>query len=287
MTERVLIVTAEAGETQLSACASALEEQEGVEWERVVISGLPITEAQQAVHAAAASAVGFDWVLKLDGDMVPSRPTALRDLIERANQAGTTARYTEPVLDWYSDVQIEGVHLLRPASIPDTVEVAPPFFDRWIAQVPGIIKRQVRDPAILHAPDADLEQGLRFGLQRGFKAIGQGPRGVQWHRIHDLRRNWRKRGHPVVLAALAGAAVGVGLASDVEPSPDLVNRTSPSFTRLLASIYDDPDRSAALASGLTRPFGTWRTHLQVNGSVTELSRALAVSLRRRAQGSER
>jgi hypothetical protein len=282
VTPRVLVVTAEAGEPQLDPSARALARQEGVTWERVVISGLPIEDAQRAVHAAAAAAAQYDWVLKLDGDMVLSHPRALLEMIDRAEAARTEARYTEPVLDWYTDRQIEGVHLLRPRAVPPEVEIAPPFFDRWIAQMPGVVVRRLAVPAVLHGPEANLEQGLRFGLQRGSKARSQGPRGGHWHRIDDLRRNWRTHGHPVVQAAVAGAAVGLGLAPEVPPSPDLVSRTSPRFAALLRSLTEDPSRAPELARPLTRPFGTWRSHLQVNGSLAEASRAFAANVKRRS-----
>lgn len=260
MTPRVLVVTPETGEPQLRVASQALQAQIGVEITQVFIHDRPIAEAEAAVHARAVAATGtYDWVLKLDGDMVPARPTSILELVERASASGCDGRYTELVADWYTRTDIEGVHLLKPGSVPKEMTIDEQFHDRWIRELPGTMLPDVT-PAILHAPDPSFEQAVRFGLQRGAKARAQGMMGSHWYRIDDLLRACEQYGDPRRTAAVAGAAVGLGLHPQVSSGTEPLHRE---VENLMGSVRaaDAGERLLRdLAVPLVRPFGLSRTH---------------------------
>jgi len=228
----VLVLSAYAGEPQRPRAEHALRHQKGVVVSQRWIEGLGLDEAMGEVHRRAHAASDVSWVLKMDGDMVPTQDDALRRLVDLASDLRVD-RLTTPVQDFYTGRQISGIHLLRQGAVPALRHRIDHRPDAWLGAIDGRTLRRVRWPVIDHAPDADTAQAVRFGLQRSTKAVIDGPHSSHWSTLASLLRHTRRSGHPSLWAASFGAWVGLGHHPHIQPDRSLVDRGSPQFQQLV------------------------------------------------------
>lgn len=278
---RVLVVTMASGEPQLARVRRSVNGQAHVQATQEVIDGLGMAAAGVAAHHLIdESALDYDWFLLLNADMVLVGPDSLATLIQCAERRRATQRLTTPVLDSFTRSQINGLHLIRgrsPLAIADAEDGI--FHDSWVAALTGITIDGARNPQALHAPDADVPQSLRFGLQRGMKALAGGPRSGRWDTIDLVVANWRRGRTPALDAALLGILAGLGR-GPVEPHADIVNESDPGAIRLLAMAEDGSAGAIVAASELSRPWGTWRLHRSLFGSPAATARSIAAMRKR-------
>jgi hypothetical protein len=222
-----------------------------------------------AVHERTIQSRGdFDYVLKLDGDMVPTSPRSVAILIAEAQRA-SAARFTTPVSDHFTGRQISGVHVIDPNQVPSDRKVVSHRPDHWIASLPGPTLRRVWNPQVDHAPGADAVQGLRFGLQRGTKARLDGPRSGHWSTLLELAE--RRLRHPTIgtRAAIFGAYCGLGLHPTIGTvTRSVVDVAGREFGRVRAAWLRD--RSANFT-----PSSVLRWHRALNSDLGEVGRLCA------------
>lgn len=280
---RVLVVTMAAGEPQLNRGRESVASQSCVLATQVVLEGLGMGEAFVAARdLIVESGPDYDWFLLLNADMVLVAPGSLSALIRCADRRGAAQRLTTPVLDSFTRSQINGIHLIRGRSALNISDAEDEIFhDSWVAALTGITIDGARNPQALHAPDPDVPQSLRFGLQRGMKALAGGPRSGRWDTIDLVVANWRHRRTPALDAALLGILTGLGR-GPVEPYPALVNEFDAGGARLLAMAEEGAAGPFVSVSVLSRPGGTWRLHHSLFGSSAATARSFAAMRKRQA-----
>ena len=240
---RVLAIVADVGERQVDSALAALTGQRHVDVTVHRISGLPMLEAQEAVYAAACDAGTRDRIMKFDGDMELRGDTALAKMVERAVRCNQ-ARYSEPVSDWYTGKQIPAVHLFQPSAVPAGVTIKRPRTDAWLTQIQGFAPKAVWRPCVRHATDPDTAQALRYGLQRGLKALAGDPRSQHWVTIAHLTRRQRHSRSVVRAFAVAGASLVVAKRRIRDPTEfSTIDRDSSAFAPSYRSTHPMLGRS--------------------------------------------
>lgn len=124
MQPSVFIITAECGESQFSKLCGRLRSQVGVTFHHEVISNQTSTIADRMIFEAALYAKkqqAFDWILRVDADMIPVSKTSIRDVLQLANNYSIASRITTPVLDYYTGCPIYGLHAFKPESVPESI----------------------------------------------------------------------------------------------------------------------------------------------------------------------
>lgn len=217
LNQRILIIVAECGEPQFKKIVNLISKQKKVSIEHVVISNKTAIEAEKLIHQYARNAMsnGFDWILRLDGDMVPVDDHVIYRLIKEGNTLNSEfGRLTLPVLDYYTNRQIYGIHLLRSHFIPAHYLETPNRPDHWIDTIPSVLIRKLSKPQILHGFDPNLKQAVRFGLHRGIKARELHKAGGHWLTILDIYLAYRKEPSEIRKAILSSALYGLGYLGD-------------------------------------------------------------------------
>lgn len=257
---KLLILTLYCGETQFPAMCDALARQTFTHWEHTVFRDLPNVEAHNALYNTIMErACEFDYFIKLDADMVLSRPTALAEVMAFMTQRSGLDHAKFPVWDFFTQRLIPEVHVfsnrvhwLRNA---DAVFVDP------TPTVPGYRIRQTGVPApfVNHAPDPAPEQAFQFGVHRGLKAFQ--PDRARKRFVHAATHfgvladayaayvAGGDRRHLLVVAgadAVAKARIGVSTSY----------KTDAAIQRVYDEIADEPD--ATIRSRLSR---FWRSGL--------------------------
>ncbi|MCO8126623.1 hypothetical protein NHL50_05340 [Acidimicrobiia bacterium EGI L10123] len=274
----VLVLTATVGEPQFEAGQESLRLQAGVDVESFVIRSLGKAEAHQVMLEKAHSACA-DRVLKLDGDMVLAAPDSMLRLFQLADVNGSPDRLSVPVFDWFTRHDLHGAHFFRPSAVTaDHVE--PLHTDRWLREVGGVTVRRLPNPVILHAPNPDLEQAVRYGLQRGLKLRTEGPRSPHWLTVYRLVR--AARHDPAVERSACLAAIALVLSSEgVGVSPDHLDHGGDAFREAVEYLSQE-DIQQHLAERLLVRFGYLRSYRGLyRHPLVALAMLLAQSVRRR------
>jgi hypothetical protein len=274
--QRVLVITAYAGEPQRRAAEAMIRAQ--VELASITqchVEGFSMDGAMGEVHRLSHQAAGnIDWILKLDGDMVPANVDSVARLVRAAMRIGCD-RFTTPVLDSITRSQILGVHLYRPEAVAQDRLVVQHRPDAWLSSIPGEEWRRVLNPQVLHAPDPDVQQSARFGVQRATKAVIDGKHSSHWSTLADVARA-AATGVPEAKVALTAAWAALGRLPGTSPlGRDAVNRSSADFQGVLRSLQHDDWVGWAHRGGLLRPGAVWAHHQTLFGD-------LAATFRKRA-----
>jgi hypothetical protein len=253
---RILVLTAYSGEPQFERQNALLAVQRGVTIHHQVIEGRAKREAHALMRSAAATAEGYDWVLKLDGDMVPTSDRSLRVMATEAQQRALS-RITYTVWDWFTCSHINGVHIFRPGAVETTTEIDALHTDNWIGAIPGItVKRN--PPVVLHSPDPSPNQSLRFGLQRGLKARREGARSNHWRTISLVGRHARRSRAEGAALAAAGITIGLGLVDRWDPTETWLDLGSNEFRALGKHFAERPDVVLACAALVASRSAWWQ-----------------------------
>ena len=192
MAYKILVITAEVGESQLNDAIKSVKDQLNVEVEHVIISNKPTLVAEKEIYMTAFKhKEHFDYIARLDGDMVLKSITALYSMSNLLDLHPNICRLSVPVHDFYTNEQIQGFHIMRSSGIPKQVEVNEYKPEKWIEELPSKTIRTLKSPLVLHGHNPNLDQAIRFGLHRGLKALKTGPRSTHWRTINALRVNLR------------------------------------------------------------------------------------------------
>ena len=170
---KVLIVTTYVDELQLSKCKQSVKSQLFITATHYVVSGLDFLSSQRhTLYLFDTFKSKYDYVLKLDADMILLRPDVISNMILKLEKLSVD-RLSAHVYDYYTASNIFGIHLLRAASVPsyDTDLVSLPQADKCISLInPHFIYTPFL-PIVSHGYKASVSQALRFGFNRGRKLL--------------------------------------------------------------------------------------------------------------------
>lgn len=170
---RFLVLTLFSGENEFDACQASVAAQTDVEAEQITFKGLGNVEAHHRLYCEImARSSEFDLFLKLDADMVLSRPTALSEIAAYFAARPDLDHLETEVNDHFTGTKIFGVHVFSPR-VTWQVDTHNPLFVDPAPNCPGSRARQPKEIEIFveHAPDPGRYQAFHFGFHRALKAF--------------------------------------------------------------------------------------------------------------------
>lgn len=170
---RLLVGTMHTSEQEFDACCAAIRSQTGVQFEHIVISGLPHKEAHARLYGTFMEySSRFDAFAKVDADMVLTRRTVFSELLQWFVQHSAFDKLTIGVHDYFPDRLVTGLHAWR-----NTVRW--PVTDLVFADSDGVPENKTHvdltqlAPAAYHCPDPSDIQCFHYGVIRAVK-VGVG-----------------------------------------------------------------------------------------------------------------
>lgn len=251
----VLVGLLHVGEPSVSRVRQKIRAQADVDVEVIEISHQTKWEGHRRLfHTFSSASPRHDALVKIDADMELAHPRLLHAIGQVFRSEDDLDHLIIGVDDWYSGRRIQGMNAWRRGV-------------RWISPPPDLFtdlatntartKLKVIDigrPLVLHAVDPSDEQAVRYGLQRGLKAIatGKASRIGRLREVVDYAEQEPERGR-----LLAVAAIGLALADP------------PSARSLLDAARD----GGADLDGLRRWLGNPDLCTNVRSQVTQLTSA--------------
>lgn len=171
----VLILTLYSGENELDDAIAALKTQTWSRWEHRIFRDLPNVEAHQALYDCIMNARDeFALFVKLDGDMVLTRTSALADVVHEFVLHEELDHAVFSVRDWASQQDIMGMHVYSNRVTWSHTDEA--LFVDPAPVVPGERRLYWQAPAPVadHMPNPSLEQAWLFGYHRALKIVQRG-----------------------------------------------------------------------------------------------------------------
>jgi hypothetical protein len=269
----VFIITAECGESQYSKLCERLRNQVGVTIHHEVISNQTSTIAERMIFEAALYAKKqqvFDWILRVDADMIPVTDTSIRDILQLANNYSIGPRITTPVLDYYTGCPIYGLHAIKPESVPESIDQESVYLDKWFTDIPGTnLSKEKSNCFFTHGFKPSLQQAVRFGLTRGTKAKLRGPRDVHWITLDALRRNViRNPDDTMIWMIYLAGIVGTGIFDEFPVRWENIDISDPMNAQIV-SFVDSNKHNLKLKRTYLSFKDLLFLHFKVHGSLFE------------------
>lgn len=192
---RVLAVTLYVGEAEYDACCASLARQTNVQVTHKVIRDLPTQEAHQALYRAFnENGDDYDFLIKLDADMVFSRDDALETILKSFTPEIDIVAYT--VWDRLTQSRIWSFNAYRSTCKFEADQNDALFTDRLpVRHVGRSVSFVDKANLVLHAPAPSDFQAFMFGIHRAFKVVQPNvkvPRiEASYHQMRILRNVWR------------------------------------------------------------------------------------------------
>lgn len=168
---KILIITAFKDESQIKECIKSVKQQRNVITEQIFIEGLNFLDSQKrTLYLANKYKNEFDFILKLDADMILLTPFVLVHMVNFLVK-NNLHRVMTKVFDHYSMHRIVGMHLLKASIIPQYTEqtVQFPQPDKWISDIKPTKSYSNLIPVVDHGKYPTPNQSLRYGFNRGKK----------------------------------------------------------------------------------------------------------------------
>lgn len=213
---RVLVVTLHSGEQEFEACRASVASQTLAPVEHVIVSGLPKLAAHREFHRVCESrASACDVFVKLDADMVITRPDLLERIAERFVREPELDHLKIAVQDFFSDRLVGALNAYRSTSRWATVE------DNFTTDAAPVQRRGVVEdwtdlaPAAQHSPNPSPFQAFHFGLHKGLKvhaAARQRRVDLATRHFTNIERTWahyQRTGDSRLLLASVGAEIAL------------------------------------------------------------------------------
>jgi hypothetical protein len=229
----VLVLTTYCDELQLEDQKSMLDKQTNVILDHIIIGGLSKVQSQLELHKIAVdNSLEYDYILKLDADMVPLHNDSIETLCNFAS-ARELQRLTTPVLDFFIGESLMGVHLIRASSVPKESCITNSNTDGWIGNIEGISISKTSRIFFSHGYNPSISQSLRFGLHRGLKAKNGGSVHGHWQTLYKLFQNRViNQSSPDLSIAVIGSLKGLEILTQENKYWDLLDHDGDEFISL-------------------------------------------------------
>ena len=197
---RILVATLASGEAEFEAGRAAVAGQLGVDLEHAIFEGLPELEAHRALFELwNRRRSEFDLLVKVDGDTVLNRTTALADIADLFRRRPDVTAAQIALHDYFTDGPLAGLNAFSSRVWFEGVD-DPLFCDRveerGHATTLGVEETAPLAPIAWHCTAPHFDQAFHFGYRRMLK--GQGDI------VGRTLAAWRVSGGEGRLAALAG-----------------------------------------------------------------------------------
>ena len=199
---KILVGTLHVIENELEDCLAAIRAQTHPAHDLFVISGKPNKEAHDVLYQTFMDRAGeVDLFIKIDADMVLTRPTFFQEVVERFASDPELTHLMISVHDWMTNSAIMGLHVFRSSHrwragcnnnesfFVDVVDV-----DEKITK-----DRNTLAPAAMHCGNPSLFQAFHFGLHKAVKfsqfgrdVLNLKQRETHWRHFKALERHYRR-----------------------------------------------------------------------------------------------
>ena len=201
---KILVGTLHAIENELDECLASIRAQTHPAHDLFVISGKPNKEAHDDLYQTFMDRAGeVDLFIKIDADMVITRPTFFEEVVERFEAEPDLTHLLIAVHDWMTDRPIMGMHVFRSCHRWHCREASSEtlFVDMVDVEESLTKDRDVLAPAAIHCSDSSPLQAFHFGVHKAVKFLQYGcgtlnlsQRETHWRHFKSLDRHyWRTR----------------------------------------------------------------------------------------------
>jgi hypothetical protein len=199
---KILVGTLHVIENELDDCLAAIRAQTHPAHDLFVISGKPNKEAHDVLYQTFMDRAGeVDLFIKIDADMVLTRPTFFQEVVERFASDQELTHLMISVHDWMTDSSIMGLHVFRSSH---RWHVGNESKESLFVDVVDVDEKITKDreslaPAAVHCGNPSLFQAFHFGLHKAVKfsqfgrdVLNLKQRETHWRHFKALERHYRK-----------------------------------------------------------------------------------------------
>lgn len=199
-------------ENEYIQCLDAIRNQTHKDFDLFVIEKLPNQEAHQKLYARfMREKDSYDLFVKIDADMVLTRPTFFAEVVETFSQYPETDDLEIGVHDFFTDEMVFGLHIYSPRVIwSENNERI--FVDRTQCLTNHLHDKTKLAPAAWHCPDPSLFQSFHFGVHKAVKVMQLGadskklaPAISHWRNIVRTREHFMRNPDNRLGMVLVGA----------------------------------------------------------------------------------
>lgn len=189
---KVRILTCYSGEPSFKTLRRKLKNQKNVVIEQHNIEGLNLNQANAELYNCLINTSNeFDFVIKMDADMVPATNYSVFNACRIAQQMDEP-RLTLPVLDFYTNSAIFGIHIISSRNHYSKFERdSIPNSDLWINEIEGNSLWHTKNLLFYHGILPSELQMLRFGYQRGRKLKNSETSHAHWIVAQSIHKNFK------------------------------------------------------------------------------------------------
>ena len=263
MGKQLLVLTTYSDEAQIHEQKKSIKSQLSIDIDHIVIDGLNKVDSQKKFHSVAYSLKDkYEFILKLDADMVPVDNFSIKKIIDMAVDKNTD-RLTLPVFDFYTNSLIMGLHTIKSSKIPKIHNISENNTDGWIGDIKGQRLFYEKEVFINHAFVPSDEQSIRFGLHRGLKSRTD-PNNGQWISLMLLFKNWNKNRDTQIGYAVLAALYGLGQDKNLKNIDwNYLNHNEKHFNKLSCQIKNDFSKKRLSDINLLKKISFARIHFRV------------------------
>lgn len=158
------------GEPQNERCINSAKQQCGFDIDTYLIQNKKNIEAHKELYETINSEKGYDYFVKLDGDMEFSSENSLKLIL--SNMKDGIDHLTIPVFDYMTMDDMLGLHVFSGRTMVILGDLDELFVDKVVYLFPGKkIKLTEGSKLVLHCKNPSKTQASAFGIHRAMKFI--------------------------------------------------------------------------------------------------------------------
>jgi len=206
MINHILVGVLYSGENEYEECLSSINAQTYKNFDLLLIEHLPKFEAHRRLyHAFLDQKEKYDLLIKIDADMVLTRPQLFEQIVQKFDQNPQIDVLAIAILDFFSGGFINGLNSYRNTVRweldPENVNA-----DVVIVDKERFIYDQVDlAPAAYHCKNPSKLQAFHFGVHRGIKIFAPKHSTAHWELLNQTWRNFLKTQDVRIGLAILGA----------------------------------------------------------------------------------
>lgn len=188
---KIMVLTLHSGENEFEDLCKSLDTQTHTNWDHRVFRGLGNQEGHKALYTCIMdNQKDFDLFVKVDADMMFSRPEVLRDIIQEFRDRPTLDHYIVACQDFMTGDDIIGVHTF--SNRVNWVTSGQGIFNDPDPIRPGT-RKIITSPKISyfhHASNPSSLQAFHFGAHRALKLV-QRDFTLEQKRVAAIKTQWK------------------------------------------------------------------------------------------------
>ena len=234
---KVRILTCYCGEPSFKILAKRLKRQKNVLIDQHVIENLSLADANSEFYKCLLNTnSAFDFVIKLDADMLPKSDLSIFNACKIADSLGKI-RLTLPVLDLYTKSSIFGIHIIsNKVNYSQHKRETTPKNDRWIKEIEGSALWHSKNLLFYHGVMPSEIQLFRFGYQRGKKLVNKYSDHPHWQTAQIIHKNFKYKSTNKNKIIFAGLLVGLDQIKDLNKKLFILEKPANNFLELKTQL---------------------------------------------------